>query len=345
MDENIKMLLTKGVMYMTGREERDIKNKKWLEERMSTAPRPLQDFMQSFARKETTSQKVYFGYLMNFLNFIKNHKQIDIENYNSYSNIRKMDIDAYMNYTEISSATGKKCGASIRNSKLIAVSTFFDFLVDNDIINKNPCRNVSKIKETKEKTVTYLTKEEITEVSDKIIAGKRNTENDELWRLRDLAIFMLGCTTGMRKSAICEINMDDLNLEKREVVVTEKGNVTKTIFLSKQTCKDIQQWLVAREKLLGNKACEALFISNRRERIGATGIKNIVKTYTQDIGKHITPHKLRSTCAMNLYEATGDIYLVAQQLGHKNIENTQIYAKATKKKMKETADLMDKIYE
>lgn len=329
---------------MKGREERDINNNKWLQERLNNAPRPLIDFMNTLARKETTTQKAYLGYLMDFLTYIQDYKKIDINEYDSYVSIKKMDIDAYMNYTATNKISGKRCGASIRNSKLAAVTCFFDFLVDNDIISKNPCKRVDKIRETVEKSVTYLTVEELEDIKVKILTTSRSQHYEDPWRFRDYAIFVLACTTGMRQSAIREINMGDLDLNKGEIIVTEKGNRTKTVYLSTQTKEALQQWIDTREKLLKDVVTDALFISNKRQRIAARTIQDVVSKWTNGIGKHITPHKLRSTCAMNLYEATGDIYLVAQQLGHKNIRNTQIYAKATKEKMKETANLMDKIY-
>ena len=66
-----------------------------------------------------------------------------------------------------------------------------------------------------------------------------------------------------------------------------------------------------------------------------------IKRYTKGINKHITPHKMRSTCAMKLYDKTGDIYLTAQQLGHANIKNTMIYAKATDEKRRMAAEILD----
>ena len=120
--------------------------------------------------------------------------------------------------------------------------------------------------------------------------------------------------------------------------------MTKTVYLSDKTVEALQNWIDKRKTLLGEKECDALFISNRRGRMSETALRAIMDRFSQYVGKHLTPHKMRSTCAMNLYSATNDIYLVAQQLGHKSIKNTQIYAKATKKQLKDTAKLMDKIY-
>ena len=65
------------------------------------------------------------------------------------------------------------------------------------------------------------------------------------------------------------------------------------------------------------------------------------KMLSEETGKKITPHKMRATCATRLYESTGDIYLVQQQLGHKSIENTKRYAKVSDEKRREAASILD----
>ena len=105
----------------------------------------------------------------------------------------------------------------------------------------------------------------------------------------------------------------------------------------------IKIWLCDREKLLKNDNCEALFISAKQQRIGVNTIRDMLKKYTYNIDKKITPHKLRSTAATNLYDATGDIYLVADVLGHHNIQNTKRYAKVSNSKKEFAADTLSKL--
>ena len=87
----------------------------------------------------------------------------------------------------------------------------------------------------------------------------------------------------------------------------------------------------------------ALFVNKNGDRLTIGAVQYIVNLCGMYIGKHLSTHKLRSTCAMMLYDKTGDIYLVQQQLGHKDIRNTMIYAKAYEKKMKKTVKLLDEI--
>lgn len=329
---------------MTGREERDLKNEAWIDNKLENAPDILKSYMISKDSMTSMSRKAYLGYLLDYFGFIQERSKNNTINIEYFNEVKPMDIDAYMVHTKTNSKNGGKCGASVRNSKLAAVKSFYEFLEKNGIIKDNPCKNVEKIKNNKQRNVVSLSTEEIRTINDRIMQSYHSKGRDNKWKYRDLAIFSLGYTTGLRQSAIREINMDDISLTNRTVKVTEKNSVEKTMYLSSNTCMILKRWIEDREKLLGDCKCDALFISNRRERIGTRTLQDVVEKYTSDFGKHITPHKLRSTFAMNLYEATGDVYLVAEALGHKNIQNTRIYAKASERKMREAADLMDHIY-
>ena len=204
---------------------------------------------------------------------------------------------------------------------------------------------MKKVKDNREKEVVYMTREEVEDVKVNILTSGRGYNFHDPWIHRDYALFMLGCSTGLRNSAIHEINVEDLDLARREVTVTEKNDVTKPVYLGKNTCDALAGWLDVRKMLLDKRGAisDALFISNQMHRITDVTLARVLKKYTADLGKHITPHKMRSTCAMNLYEASGDIYLVAQQLGHKSIRNTAIYARATEKRLREAVDVLDGI--
>ena len=331
---------------MTGREEENLKIEKTIQRRVKDAPVVLKKYMTSISRLTPASRKVYLGYLFDFFYFLKEKYDIDGNSFDDFQRIKKMDIENYIEYTKINPKTGKENGISIRNSRLAAVMSLFDFLIDNEFITKNPCISIRKLKDNREKKVTYLTKEEIEDIKVNITTTSRSIYHEDPWAKRDYAIFILGCSTGLRNSAIREINVEDLDLKNKEVRVFEKDSVVKTVCLSTQTCAAIEEWLNIRQILLNKKQKEsnAVFISNQMNRITSTGLQDILKKYTKGIKKHISPHKMRSTCAMNLYEKTGDIYLVSEVLGHKDVRNTQIYAKATKEKLRQAADIMDEIY-
>lgn len=315
---------------MSGRIEMDAKKEKWINEKLNKCPQILKDYMLSISETKTSStRKAYLGYLMQFFEFINNSNV-------NYDKVKPMHIDRYRNL--IIGNTNTKNGPDIVNAKLCAVISFYNFLKENSIIEVNPCSNKQKLKKSDKEEVVYMLDEEVDSLKEMIKKGANRRSRK--YCNRDLSIVALGCSTGLRVSAIVNIDMDDIDLEKGEIKVTEKGNIRKTVLIGKNTIRAISQWIKDREELNTNN-CPALFISQKHGRMSTRAVEEMIKKETSWMSKRITPHKMRSTCGMRLYEKKHDIYLVQQQLGHKNIRNTQIYAKASKAMMREAADILD----
>lgn len=115
--------------------------------------------------------------------------------------------------------------------------------------------------------------------------------------------------------------------------------------MPEKVAKVIKIWINERANLLKNdkEQTNALFINPSYKRMSVSGIRRMTKQYSKIIGKNITPHKMRSTYGMNLYDKTGDIYLVQEMLGHANIANTMIYARASEAKKKDAASIIDSL--
>jgi Site-specific recombinase XerC len=118
------------------------------------------------------------------------------------------------------------------------------------------------------------------------------------------------------------------------------------VFFGTNTEEALKKWISTRNTIINNNNEKALFISKLHTRMSRDAISDMLKSATQaaNINKKITPHKMRSTFGMNLYAATGDIYLTQNAMGHANIENTKIYVKATQKQMKDAANVVDVLY-
>lgn len=170
-------------------------------------------------------------------------------------------------------------------------------------------------------------------------------QRQEPWKKRDYAIVMLALSLGLRVTSISEINIDDINFETNELKIVEKGNKIRTLMFSDGLAEILLEWVKDREEKLEDmdEDISALFISRQHQRLTAPSIRAMLKKYTYNIDKKITPHKLRSTCATNVYEQTGDIYLTADILGHSNIQNTKRYASISEEKKKKAASAMDNI--
>lgn len=310
---------------MSGRQEQDEKKELWIKKKLEEVDQIYTDYMRSIKKAKTSStRKSYLGYLIQFDTFLKENN-IDIYE------VKPMVIDSYIDYML---ENGNK--ASIINTKLSAIISFYDFLKENDFIKTNPCSSKKKLKLEEKTSVVYMTEDEIAGIKENIITKKYKYAN------RDLCIITLGCATGLRVSAIVNIDISDINFEEKIITVVEKGNKKREIFIGDNTIDSINRWLHDREEILDGAEEDALFISQKtKKRISTYAVQMMIREYGCFIGKHITPHKMRSTCAMKLYNKTGDIYLTAQQLGHKNIKNTMIYAKATDEKRRMAAELLD----
>lgn len=311
---------------MNGREEIDLKNEKWISNKLIGCPQILRDYMESIAESKTSwSRRNYLGYLIQFTNYLYTIK-LNPEDVDTYRNLKPLDINKYMNYISYRDVNGEKVKnkAGIKAAKLFAISDFYEFLIKNEMVENNPCDKVDTPKDHEEKTVTSLTPAEIKVIQDNIT--NRGKYRGKKYNKRDLCIVTLGVTTGLRVSAIVGINLSDIDFDNNVITVTEKRKIKWNVPIGEKTKEVIQDWIKEREKILiGHEKTDALFISKNKTRMTTESVRKMLAKETYNIDKHITPHKMRSTCGVNLYEATGDIYLVRDVLHHANIENTRKY--------------------
>lgn len=294
--------------------------------------------------KQPSSSHVFLCNVIRFTNWLKENEEIDINKYSVYKKVKPLTINAYIN--EISTRV-KKDGTvvpvkySTKYGILAAIKDFFEFLKVNEYIDSNPCDKVKIQKESETREIVYMTKDEVKEVKE-VIKSNENTED----ALRDYAIFTLGCRTGLRETALTEINISDID-RKNLVIhdVIEKGNYKRDVYISQDTLNVIDKWLSVRKpcdtdalftklKLKGKNKGKYIRIPQREV------LRNIVK-YTENLDKHITPHKMRSTCATQLFEQTEDVYAVAEIIGHRNIQNTRKYAAVSNNRRREMTNALD----
>ena len=153
----------------------------------------------------------------------------------------------------------------------------------------------------------------------------------------------MGISTGLRVSAITQINLEDIDFQNNIINVIEKGNKYRTIYFGDNLKTKLSLWMNDREKYYSDVDTNALFISRKKNRISVSAVEDLLQKYTHNINKKITPHKLRATCATNLYKKTRDIYLVANQLGHANIATTKIYTDIDNESKLKAVEILDNI--
>ena len=318
---------------MQGRIEHKIVVEKKIQEIIKEYPSYIKKFYYSLNSKTHMTK---LRYIMNVIRFLNYYGDGNTVKESELNNIEAFDIDSYMqsiNYIEDNGVV-KELSPSTKACIYSSINAFMTFLKYNKYILENPFE-VTKIERPKiqENDVVFLTPEEVKKVENAILEGVGNARSkgkQKNWKYRDMLLFRIPVVNGLRVTALSEINISDINFKRNTIKVTEKGNVTKEVYIDDKTKDYIIKWMCDRKDILdGFNDCNALFISNRKERMSVSSIGDVIEKYTQAVikDKHITPHKLRSTCGTNIYQHTKDIYLVASVLGHKSTSPTKRYAK------------------
>ena len=330
---------------MCTRNDVDKKNIEITKQILKKYPKILENYINSLEDKTSYTKMVYARYIGRFLDYTRDEIKININKTVNYTKIKPMDISDYMGIIKYNE-DGNENSASYRNVNLAAIKGFFDFLEDNDIIDKNPAKKIKAPKDDKIHDIVTITNEDYLIMLNNIKNGVGNHKaraTQRKWINRDLALLILGLTTGLRISAIVGINLEDIDFERKVVITTEKGNKEREVFLGDQTIKILNVWIKERAKMVDNNE-HALFICKGNKRMSTRAVQNRFKEIAEGTGKNITPHKMRATCATRLYEQTGDIYLVQNQLGHKSIESTKHYAKVSDAKLRAAANILNESF-
>lgn len=241
-----------------------------------------------------------------------------------------IEIEAYLSYIEIYRRDGNliKNGARGKSRKLSAIRSLVKYLEKKQMIRYNPTASVDTPK-LHEKEIIRLDSGEIETMMDVVDTGnglsQRQQKYQENTRIRDLAIVSLLLGTGIRVSELVGIDLDDINFDDLSFVVTRKGGARVILYFSEEVAGYLYDYYSMRQadKTLKNEP--ALFLSLQKRRITTRAVENIIKKYSTVATplKHITPHKLRSTFGTQLYRNTGDIYVVADVLGHRDVNTTK----------------------
>lgn len=249
------------------------------------------------------------------------------------SNLTAFDIEEYMEYLKLrEDADIETVNAEVTiKRKMSALRSLFNYLYKNQVIDNNAAIQVEMPK-LHEKAIVRLDIDEVSKFLDVVEYGPQNMSErkkkfHENNKVRDLAIMTLLLGTGMRVSELVGIDLRDLDFENGRVKVTRKGGYEAYIYFGEEVTEALEKYVDERELIKDIKPGheDALFLSSRKSRITVRSIEIMVKEYSSYITtvKKITPHKLRSTYGTALYQETGDIYLVADVLGHKDVNTTR----------------------
>lgn len=280
----------------------------------------------------------YINHVIEFMNFYTKGRK----NEKFYETVTDDDIERFMTFIRKKTIDGEEVqvGDDIRAAKWSSLNTFFRFLSQKKHISNNPMLLTERPKVKTEHTITYMTEKEIESVFQKIA-----TEARPMVKNRDTCIVALGLGTGLRVSAIVNIDMEDIDFRARTIKVIEKGRKTREINFGENLKNLLLIWMKDRELYFNGQETGPLFISQLKQRMSVDSVEKLVKKYTSHLPKHITPHKLRSSAAMNLHGAGVDILTIASILGHENVATTQRYTKAYDEDKVNASNILDGYFE
>lgn len=280
--------------------------------------------------------KIFFEYLIK--NKFKNKKSLKEITMSDIEQVKSYDIELFLEYLSSYNTNGKhyRCGSSAKERKLSSLRTFFKYFYRKEKLSENITEKVDTPK-IHEKPIRYLEVNEIAQLLELAENGyglsDRQKNFQYVTKYRDVAILSVFLGTGIRISECVGLDKKDVDLSINAISVTRKGGARSVLYFSDEVAKaivDYLEWLdnqISEETKFAKRIKDdnALFLSLRGNRITVRAVQILVEKYCSIVSplKKITPHKLRSTFGTTLYRETQDIYVVADVLGHRDINTTK----------------------
>ena len=255
------------------------------------------------------------------------------------------DIEEYMEYLSLYTKDGMEITNDERGKsrKLASLRSFYNYYFKNELIRTNPAALVPMPK-LHAKEIVRLDPNEVAILLDQVEDGSKLTKNQMRFhnktKVRDLALLTLLLGTGIRVSECVGLNIEDVDFDNLGIKIRRKGGYEDVVYFGEEVEEALRSYLEERSHVVPVTGHEnALFLSIQNRRITVRAVENLVKKYASLVTnlKKITPHKLRSTYGTTLYQETGDIYLVADVLGHKDVNTTRKHYAAMKDENKRKA--------
>ena len=316
-----------------------IKNELKLRELQKQLPRFCGEFFRGIDSTTSSRTRIAYGYdLIVFFNYLKNEnpdfKGIEMRDFTleMLDKVTATDIEEYLDYLKFyvtedgKEHTNKERGIM---RKLACLRTLYLYFYRKEKIKNNPA-SIVEMPKIHQKEIVRLDTDEVGELLDEVERGDKLTKSQQNFhaktKTRDIAILTLLLGTGIRVSECVGIDINDVDFKNSGIKIRRKGGNETVIYFGEEVEKALLDYIEERKLIETQTEHEnALFLSLQKRRIGVRAVENLVKKYSSLITnlKKITPHKLRSTYGTALYKETGDIYLVADVLGHKDVNTTK----------------------
>ena len=326
---------------ITYHEQNDIDNTLKLREVLKTLPPFCRDYFRAIDATTTTKTRISYAYdIRIFFQFLLEQnpmfkdKTMSDFTVDVLDQVKAVDLEEYEEFLKVyKSADSSKTetyGERGVKRKISALRSFYAYYYKHEMITTNPSVLID-VPKIHDKNIIRLDTDEVVMLLDYIehcgdtLTGQKRMYHEKT-KDRDLAIVTLLLGTWIRVSECVGLDVEDVDFKNNGIKVTRKGGNEMVVYFGPEVEKALKKYLEVRENITPLAGHEhALFYTTQRRRIGVQAIENLVKKYAREITttKKITPHKLRSTYGTALYQETGDIYLVADVLGHKDVNTTK----------------------
>lgn len=341
-------------------EQVNIDNAVKLRSLLDTLPLFCKDFFRGIEPTTSSRTRIAYAYDLGiFFEFLKSKnpivknipiKELKVE---ILDQIKAVDIEEYLEYltyyhSEDKERINKENG---KKRKLVSLRSFYNYYFKKEIITTNP-PSLINVPKLHDKEIVRLDIDEVARLLDEVENGEAMTKAQQKYhektKLRDLALMTLLLGTGIRVSECVGLDMNDVDFNNNGIKIRRKGGYEVVVYFGEEVRTALLTYLEERNKVVPLKGHEdALFLSMQLKRLGVRSVENLVKKYASTVTKlkKITPHKLRSTYGTSLYRETGDIYLVADVLGHKDVNTTKKHYAAIEDSRRRSAAKVVKLRE
>lgn len=325
-----------------------------LRELLKTMPSFCRDYFRGIEATTTAKTRIGYGYdIRTFFRFLlsenpsfKNAQMTDIC-LSDLDQLQPVDIEEYLEYLKYYTYDGQVFTNDERGikRKFASLRSFFLYYQKRDLLRHNPTVVVDMPK-LHDREIIRLDADEVSDLLELVEHGRDHLSGMkkvyyEKNKQRNIAIFTLFLGTGIRVSECVGLDIEDVDFKNNRIRIIRKGGKEEYVYFGEEVANALKSYIT--EERVHVKPREghehALFYSIQKRRISVQAIENLVNEYTSQITsfKHITPHKLRSTYGTALYQQTGDIYLVAEVLGHNDVNTTRKHYAAMDDEQKRSA--------
>ena len=305
---------------------------------LSELPSFCKQFFRGIENNTSARTRLAYAYdLRVFFEYMKKNnsycQKMEIKDFplSILDSIRREDIEEYLEYVTYYQKDDREITNEERGKsrKLASLRSFYNYFYQSELIEKNPAALIPMPK-LHQKEIIRLDADEVALLLDEVEDGDKLTKSQKRFhdktKVRDTALLTLLLGTGIRVSECVGLDIEDVDFKNNGIKVRRKGGYEAIVYFGEEVEKALFDYLEQRKRMIPLSGHEhALFLSMQNRRITVRAVENMVKKYASTVTtlKKITPHKLRSTYGTSLYRETGDIYLVADVLGHKDVNTTK----------------------